>query len=205
MKRIFKNKKGVTVLEGLIALLLLAMISVGTFSVLLSASRKSSQPDQREAMTLSMERAVHALQVFAPTVIRTDDWLPAKPDLETIANADPTSTLSAIFQSIHGDPMCVTTSEADCGELDFADLLPVADCQIGDKFSFDRYDRNLGYKPEQNILRSPQEYEMFALYHHAPDNGGILVGEGAEGTSSDNHHFNHRLLVRKFQIVCRSN
>ena len=45
-----KNKKGVTILEGLIALGLLAAVSVGIFGVLLSLSRKSYEPDIREEM-----------------------------------------------------------------------------------------------------------------------------------------------------------
>ena len=48
MKKILKSKKGVTILEGLIALALLALVATGTFAVLLSSSRKSSQPDIRE-------------------------------------------------------------------------------------------------------------------------------------------------------------
>ena len=55
MKKLLKSKKGVTILEGLIALLLLAMISVGTFGVLLSTSRKSAQPDIREEMMKLLE------------------------------------------------------------------------------------------------------------------------------------------------------
>ncbi len=65
MKRHFlQNKKGVTLLEGLIALLLLALIATGTFGVLLSTSRRSTQPDIREEMALAVERAMDKLQVY---------------------------------------------------------------------------------------------------------------------------------------------
>lgn len=62
--KILTNKKGVTLLEGLIALLLLALVATGTFGVLLSTSRKSSEPDIREEMALAIERAQQMLQVY---------------------------------------------------------------------------------------------------------------------------------------------
>lgn len=65
MKRLLKNKKGVTILEGLIALGLLALVAGGTFGVLLSVSRKASQPDIREEMLLAVERANEQLQLYA--------------------------------------------------------------------------------------------------------------------------------------------
>ncbi len=65
MRRILKSKKGVTILEGLIALTLLALVATGTFAVLLSVSRKSSTPDIREEMILAVERASQRLQAFA--------------------------------------------------------------------------------------------------------------------------------------------
>lgn len=64
MRRILKSKKGVTILEGLIALTLLALVATGTFAVLLSTSRKSSTPDIREEMVLAVERASQRLQAF---------------------------------------------------------------------------------------------------------------------------------------------
>lgn len=64
MNRFLKNKKGVTILEGLIALGLLAMVAGGTFGVLLSVSRKASQPDIREEMVLAVERANEQLQMY---------------------------------------------------------------------------------------------------------------------------------------------
>ena len=62
MNRFLKNKKGVTLLEGLIAIGLLAMVSVSTFSVLLSISRRAKQPDLREDMLLSIEKTNAELQ-----------------------------------------------------------------------------------------------------------------------------------------------
>ena len=79
MKRYFlQNKKGVTLLEGLIALLLLAMIATGTFGVLLSTSRRSTQPDIREEMTLAVERAMDKMQVY---VYPTGVSLPTNADV----------------------------------------------------------------------------------------------------------------------------
>lgn len=64
MKSIFTNRKGVTVLEGLIALGLLALVATGTFSVLLSVSRKGTNPDMREEMIYAIEKAHNLLQGY---------------------------------------------------------------------------------------------------------------------------------------------
>ena len=64
MNKIFKNKRGVTLLEGLIALVLLALVATGTFSVLLSTSRKSTTPDIQEEMSLAVEQAYKLLQAY---------------------------------------------------------------------------------------------------------------------------------------------
>ena len=62
--KLLHSKAGVTVLEGVIALGLLAVVTAGAFGVLLSASRKSSQPDVREEMTLAVEQAKNLLQMY---------------------------------------------------------------------------------------------------------------------------------------------
>lgn len=64
MKRFLKNKKGITLLEGLIALTLLALVATGTFAVLLSTSRKSTGPDIQEEMALAIEKANKLLQAY---------------------------------------------------------------------------------------------------------------------------------------------
>ena len=58
-----KSKKGVTLLEGLIALLLLALVATGTFSVILSVSRNKGA-DFREEMALAVENANNLLQAY---------------------------------------------------------------------------------------------------------------------------------------------
>lgn len=69
MKHILHNRKGVTVLEGLIALLLLSVVAVGTFGVLLSSSRKASIPDVREELMQSVERTHGSLRHFSYLVM----------------------------------------------------------------------------------------------------------------------------------------
>lgn len=64
IKKFLSKKAGVTVLEGLIALGLLAMVAAGTFGVLLSVSRKTNSPDVREEMVLAVERAHNLLQMY---------------------------------------------------------------------------------------------------------------------------------------------
>ena len=63
MKNILKNRKGVTLLEGLIALGLLAVVTAGTFGLLLSMAR-TSQGDLREEMVWAVERANERLQMY---------------------------------------------------------------------------------------------------------------------------------------------
>ena len=68
MNKWLRNKKGVTVLEGVIALGLLAVVTAGSFGVLLASSRQASQPDMREEMALSIEKAndkLKAMLLFA--------------------------------------------------------------------------------------------------------------------------------------------
>lgn len=66
LKHFLSKKTGVTVLEGLIALGLLALVAGGTFGVLLSVSRKAGTPDIREEMALAVERANELLPMYAP-------------------------------------------------------------------------------------------------------------------------------------------
>ncbi len=69
LKRVLTKKKGVTILEGLIALGLLALVAAGTFGVLLSVARKSGAPDIREEMVLAVERANDQLQMYASGMV----------------------------------------------------------------------------------------------------------------------------------------
>ena len=62
--KLLKSKAGVTVLEGIIALGLLAVVTAGAFGVLLSAARKSTQPDMREEMVMAVEKAKDMLQMY---------------------------------------------------------------------------------------------------------------------------------------------
>ncbi len=65
MRKILQSKAGVTVLEGVIALGLLALVTAGSFGVLLASSRQSSPSDMREEMTSAVEQADHLLQAYA--------------------------------------------------------------------------------------------------------------------------------------------
>ncbi len=71
MKRILKNRRGVTLLEGLIALGLLALVAAGTFGVLLSVAHKSSKPDIREEMVLAVEKANDQLHAYSQNMNNT--------------------------------------------------------------------------------------------------------------------------------------
>ena len=64
MKKLLTGKAGVTVLEGVIALGLLALVAGGAFGVLLSASRQNLQPTLREEMALAVEKANNDLKAY---------------------------------------------------------------------------------------------------------------------------------------------
>ncbi len=64
MEHLLKNKWGITLLEGMIALGLLALAATASFGVLLSVSRKSSRPDIQEEMQWAIERAGEGLQLY---------------------------------------------------------------------------------------------------------------------------------------------
>ncbi len=64
MKKILTSKAGVTILEGVIALGLLALVAGGAFGVLLSASRQNTQPDIREEMAWAVEQAHDKLKAY---------------------------------------------------------------------------------------------------------------------------------------------
>lgn len=63
-KSILTNKAGVTILEGVVALGLLALVAGGAFGVLLSASRQNTQPDIREEMAWAVEKAHDKLKAY---------------------------------------------------------------------------------------------------------------------------------------------
>ena len=72
MKTILKNRKGVTLLEGLIAMGLLALVAAGTFGVLLSVSHKAGKPDIREEMALAVEKANDQLHAYSQNMDSTN-------------------------------------------------------------------------------------------------------------------------------------
>ena len=78
MKRLLLSKAGVTVLEGIIALGLLALVAGGAFAVLLAASRQISQPDMREEMLLAVERADNLLKSYVGVTDAYAGFLPEK-------------------------------------------------------------------------------------------------------------------------------
>lgn len=64
MKNLLKSKAGVTVLEGVIALGLLAVVAGGAFGVLLSVSRQNFRPDVLEEMALAVEKVNDSLKMY---------------------------------------------------------------------------------------------------------------------------------------------
>ena len=106
IRKILKNRKGVTLLEGLIALVLLAMVTTGTFAVLLSTSRRSAQPDIREEMTFAVERAMNKLQTY---VFTTKDDSGDKIKLSTV----PTAIQNGLCGTDE-DPLAAGSHNIDC-------------------------------------------------------------------------------------------
>lgn len=117
---ILKNKKGVTILEGVIALGLLALVTAGAFGVLLSTSRKSSETDIREEMLLSVEKAREALQVYSGSV----SLPPGEPYGSGVCGGDS----SPMQESVEHDIKCMLPPVCDRANSKFtyrvyADLL----------------------------------------------------------------------------------
>lgn len=115
MNRFLKNKKGVTILEGLIALGLLAMVAGGTFGVLLSVSRKASQPDIREEMVLAVERANEQLQMYADPGTDEDDV----PSEWRKGLCGESSSFAAVLSGEH-NIKCMLPAICDLGESSFS-------------------------------------------------------------------------------------
>ncbi len=101
MKRILSKKTGVTILEGLIAMGLLALVAAGTFGVLLSVSRKAGSPDIRESMALAVERAYDQLQMYTP-------------ELNDLSNSNVPDTLAFGLCGGDSDPLGSGTHNIDC-------------------------------------------------------------------------------------------
>lgn len=191
MKHILGNRKGVTILEGLIALGLLAMVAVGTFGVLLSSSRKASNPDEREEMILAVERIYHGMQMFSYTT-----------DTDASSLGKPTSLVfpddeanSSFWQQIRlkddaSDPLCVTGKKTCPSTLN--DLLPVI-CN-----------QNSG--TSQVTLSALTNYNDMKedFFSADPDNGkqlsDMIEAYGEQGVFPTTHRGG--LSVRKIQIVC---
>ena len=131
IKSILKGKKGITLLEGLIALALLAIVATGTFAGLLSASRKTSAPDLREELVFAVEKAHEQLQSY---VYNTDFTLETKDDNNQYyvpeafrkglcgrARFNPHEDLSPLANGTHNiacllPPVCDRDAASDCND-----------------------------------------------------------------------------------------
>ncbi len=72
-----KNKKGFTLLESLMSMLIVAIIAGGVFATLMSARRAISQPTYREDMLFALESAKDMFQNFAVNNVadNSTSWL----------------------------------------------------------------------------------------------------------------------------------
>ena len=116
MKKIIFGKAGVTVLEGVIALGLLALVAGGAFGVLLSSSRRSTQPDVREEMVWAVEKAHEQLKAYLG------------------GNAPETGT-------VNWNKMCITGSDLfSAGEHQIKGCLPAVCDPNNSDFKYTVYD-----------------------------------------------------------------
>ena len=181
------NKKGVTLLEGLIALALLAMVAVGTFSVLLSSSRKSSGPDKAEEMLLAIERAHHGLQVFNPAMVNT--YIPLGYFRERDSSSF-TGNQSTVSKSFFGKIVAGNSDEINPitrGEITVKELLPLT-CKW---------------------VSSNSSPSTFAIDNYKPMAFNPLNNDGLSGMVSSYGSANlmlsyekAKLAVKKFTILC---
>lgn len=120
---ILKSKAGVTVLEGVIALGLLALVMAGSFGVLLSTSRQTVQPDIYEEMVFAVEKANNLLKEYVYS-----------------ANLGGNAVLTTKAQKyqLKGDKNDKDYRQSICGTNDFYDLscLLPAVCDLNNNSSF---------------------------------------------------------------------
>ena len=145
MKSIFKNKKGVTLLEGLIAMGLLAMVAAGTFGVLLSVAHKSNQPDIREEMVLAVESASDWLQVYSQNMVS---------DLDKHH-----STVQLCSKS--GNPLADGAHNIDC-------LLPYICDRSNSEFKYKVYDSDMEFDFNDAKYVNTQNFQGGSLASNFP-------------------------------------
>ncbi|MBP5429726.1 MAG: hypothetical protein J6Y25_02390 [Elusimicrobiaceae bacterium] len=143
MRKILQSKAGVTVLEGVIALGLLAVVTAGSFGVLLASSRQSSPSDMREEMMFAVEQADHLLQVYAAWFPNLQSYMEVT-DNDALVNALKAKSLpyfrSSGFMTANGpcDREVVAGTVLDVGEHTNAlnCLLPLICDKANSNFSY---------------------------------------------------------------------
>lgn len=203
------NKKGVTLLEGLIALALLAMVAVGTFSVLLSSSRKSSGPDKYEEMLLAVERVHHGLQVFNPAMVK--HYLPRnyfidKDSWKYIGYQDNVgqSFFGPILKNITRNqnnpdqinPLCPGEGSECEQEATVNYLLPLT-CKWSSSNQFNQSNFTLGNGPEKGVHNK----EEFDPWNDTNRPVNKMISNYGTGNLMDDHT-NSKLVIKRFTILC---
>lgn len=116
MKRLLKSKAGVTVLEGVIALGLLALVTGGAFGVLLAASRQKTQPDTQEEMVWAVEKANTMLRAYA--------WNLPDTGLNGVKDHMPSTLQNGLCGAEQATPQIVDYTPVFTGLHDIECLLP---------------------------------------------------------------------------------
>jgi len=119
-QNILKSKAGVTILEGVIALGLLALVMAGSFGVLLSSSRQTMQPDIYEEIGFASEKATETLKEYVTGV--SGSALEGKAVQYRVRGDDPERNYAA--------SVCGTTSN------DLSCLLPPICNMAGSSFTY---------------------------------------------------------------------
>jgi len=134
MCKLLTNNRGVTLLEGVIALGLLALVAGGAFGVLLSASRQNTQPDIREEMIWAVEKAHRQLQAYVGSYL--------------VTNTLPTNLQNGLCENGDTIPLNVGSHNIDCM------LPPICDRGNGSSFSYNVETRVLPFPSSADVETS---------------------------------------------------
>ena len=173
MKRILTAKDGVTLLEGVIALGLLALIAGGAFAVLLASSRQTTQPDIREETILAVERMNGLLKSYTG-YMDADLREQSKGYLVESLNPSTSGTLGNDFH---------VTSWSNLDSL------------VGNTYEISQSSRQL--PPICDGNKSKVEYTIKNVNHDVPFQ---LRGEGGETLRTVNYAIQYKVTCNGYQL-----
>lgn len=132
IKSFLSKKTGVTLLEGLIAIALLALVASGTFGVLLSVSRKSDQPDRREDMIYAIDSLNDLLKAASYYIHQDSDEIPQTLADKLCAGSGHTSAKKPLNPGGPYKVKCLLPPSCDSNQSDFTYTVSVQEVNLSE-------------------------------------------------------------------------